>query len=161
MKNSILRSLINLPKQAVTLSRAGNNMTPFTKQQLFQVRNEIDIDWLINEKLNIERQFNGAWRFRCPLCLELNTATQKKTNLARCFSCQKNFNTIDIVIYTKKINFVPSVRLLLALLDKKIPQSDPDKKDSEGSKEHQQKELQAMNRIVALKEIERIKQVIR
>ena len=64
-------------------------------------------------------------------------------------------------IYTKKINFVPSVRLLLALLDKKIPQSDPDKKDSEGSKEHQQKELQAMNKIVALKEIERIKQVIR
>ena len=136
-------------------------MTPFTKQQLFQVRNEIDIDWLIDEKLNVERQFNGAWRFRCPLCLQLNTATQKKTNLARCFSCQKNFNTIDIVIYTKKINFAPSVRFLLALLGKKTPQSGPDKKDSEGSKEHQQKELQAMNRIVALKEIERIKQVIR
>jgi len=29
-------------------------MNPFTKQQLFQVRNEIDIDWLINEKLPIE-----------------------------------------------------------------------------------------------------------
>ena len=136
-------------------------MTPFTKQQLFQVRNEIDIDWLINEKLSIERQFNGAWRFRCPLCQGLNTATQKKTNLARCFSCQKNFNTIDIVIYTKKINFVPSVRFLLSLLDKKTPQSDPDKKDSGEVKEHQQKELLAMNRIVALKEIERIKQVIR
>lgn len=62
-------------------------MNPFTKQQLFRVRNEIDIDWLINEKLNLERQFNGAWRFRCPLCREFNTATQKKTNLARCFSC--------------------------------------------------------------------------
>ena len=136
-------------------------MTPFSKQQLFQVRNKIDINWLINEKLNIERLFNGAWRFRCPLCQELNTATQKKTNLARCFSCQKNFNTIDIVIYTKKINFVPSVRFLLSLLDKKTPQSDPDKKDSGKIKEHQQKELQAMNRIVALKEIERIKQVIR
>lgn len=136
-------------------------MTPFTKQQLFQVRNEVDIDWLISEKLSIERQFNGAWRFRCPLCQELNTATQKKTNLARCFSCQKNFNTIDIVIYTKKLNFVPSVRFLLSLLDKKTPQSDPDKKDSEGSKEHQQKVLQAMNRVVALKEIERIKQAIR
>jgi hypothetical protein len=136
-------------------------MTPFTKQQLFQVRNKIDIDWLFNEKLNIERQFNGAWRFRCPLCLELNTATQKKTNLARCFSCQKSFNTIDMVIYTKKINFVPSVRFLLALLDKKTPPPGSEKKDNEGSKEHQQKELQAMNRIVALKEIERIKQVIR
>jgi len=136
-------------------------MTPFTKQQLFQVRNEIDIDWLISDKLSLDRQFNGMWRFRCPLCQELNTATQKKTNLARCFSCQKNFNTIDIVIYTKKINFVPSVRFLLSLLDKKTLPSDPDKNDNEGSKEHQQKELQAMNRIVALKEIERIKQVIR
>lgn len=54
-------------------------MHSFTKKQLFQVRNEIDIDWLINEKLSIERQFNGAWRFRCPVCQELNTATQKKT----------------------------------------------------------------------------------
>ncbi len=136
-------------------------MTPFTKQQLFQVRNEIDIDWLINEKLNIERQFNGAWRFRCPLCQELNTATQKKTNLGRCFSCQKNFNTIDIVIYTKKINFVPSVRFLLSLLDKKTRQPDADKNNTNNVNAGQQKELQAMNRIVALKEIERIKQVIR
>jgi len=136
-------------------------MASFTKQQLFQVRNEIDIDWLISDKLNLDRQFNGMWRFRCPLCQQLNTATQKKTNLARCFSCQQNFNTIDLVIYTKKINFVPSVQVLFSLLDKKTPQSGPDKKDSEGSKEHQQKELQAMNRIVALKEIERIKQVIR
>ena len=136
-------------------------MTPFTKQQLFQVRNEIDIDWLINEKLSIERQFNGAWRFRCPLCQELNTATQKKTNLARCFSCQKNFNTIDIVIYTKKINFVPSVRLLLALLNKKTRQPDADKNNTSNINADQQKELKAINRIVALKEIERIKQVIR
>ena len=136
-------------------------MNAYTKQQLFQVRNEIDIDWLINEKLCIERHFNGAWRFRCPLCQELNTASQKKTNLARCFSCQKNFNTIDMVIYTKKINFVPSVRFLLTLLDKKTPRSDPNKKDSNEIKGSQQKELQTMNRVVALKEIERIKQVIR
>jgi hypothetical protein len=136
-------------------------MNPFTKQQLFQVRNEIDIDWLINEKLTIERQFNGAWRFRCPLCQELNTATQKKTNLARCFSCHKNFNTIDIVIYTKKINFVPSVRFLLSLLDKKTPQSGSDKKDNEDINGPQQKELKAMNRKIGLKEIERIKQTIR
>ena len=136
-------------------------MTPFTKQQLFQVRNEIDIDWLINEKLSIERQFNGAWRFRCPLCQELNTASQKKTNLARCFSCQKNFNTIDIVIYTKKINFVPSVRFLLSLLNKKTRQPDADKNNTNNINADQQKELKAINRIVALKEIERIKQVIR
>jgi hypothetical protein len=65
------------------------------------------------------------------------------------------------VIYTKKINFVPSVRFLLSLLDKKTPQPGTDKKDNDGIKSSQQKELQTMNRIVALKEIERIKQVIR
>jgi hypothetical protein len=136
-------------------------MHSFTKQQLFQVRNEIDIDWLINEKLSIERHFNGVWRFRCPLCQELNTASQKKTNLARCFSCQKNFNTIDIVIYTKKINFVPSVRFLLSLLNKKTRQPDADKNNTNNINADQQKELKAINRIVALKEIERIKQGIR
>ena len=135
-------------------------MTSFTKQQLVQVRNEIDIDWLISDKLSLDRQFNGMWRFRCPLCQQLNTATQKKTNLARCFSCQQNFNTIDLVIYTKKINFVPSVQFLLALLDKKTPPSGSDKKDNEDINGSQQKELKAMNRIVALQEIERIKQVI-
>ena len=93
-------------------------MIPFTKAQLFQVRNEIDIDWLITDKLNLERQFKGLWRFRCPLCHDFNTATQKTTNLSRCFSCQKNFNTIDLVIYCKKINFAPSVNFLLSLLNK-------------------------------------------
>lgn len=93
-------------------------MHPFTKQQLFRIRNEIDIDWLISDKLNLERQFNGMWRFRCPLCLQFNTATQKKTNLGRCFSCQKNFNTIDLVIYSKKLNFIPAVQFLLSLLEK-------------------------------------------
>ena len=136
-------------------------MTSFTKQQLFQVRNDIDIDWLINEKLSIERQFNGAWRFRCPLCQELNTATQKKTNLARCFSCQQNFNTIDIVIYTKKIDFVPSVRFLLALLDKKTSPSGTDKNNTDNINGFQQKELKAMNKKMGLKEIKRIKQMIR
>ncbi len=95
-------------------------MNPFTKQQLFQVRNDIDIDWLINDKLQLERKFNSIWRFQCPVCQKFNTATQKKNNLARCFSCQQNFNTIDLVIYSKKMNFVPGVQFLLSLLEKKI-----------------------------------------
>lgn len=136
-------------------------MNPFTKQQLFQIRNEIDIDWLINEKLNLERQFNGAWRFRCPLCQQLNTATQKKTNLARCFSCQKNFNTIDLVIYSKKINFVPSVHYLLPLLNKKTPQPASDKKHNNDMSGSQAKKVNAINRKIGLKEIERLKQILR
>ncbi len=131
-------------------------MSPFTKQQLFQVRNDIDINWLINEKLHLERQFNRIWRFQCPVCQEFNTATQKKNNLARCFSCQQNFNTIDLVIYTKKVNFVPAVQFLLSLLDKKST--------SNGCVHHlsiEKKVIKTRDRKVGFQAIEKMKQIIR
>ena len=131
-------------------------MAPFTKQQLFQVRNDIDIDWLIDEKLHLQRQFKSIWRFQCPLCQQFNTATQKKNNLARCFSCQQNFNTIDLVIYSKKMNFVPSVQFLLSLLEKKstsngrIHNLSPEKKV-----------IKNQDRKVGFQAIEKMKQIIR
>ena len=131
-------------------------MDPFTKQQLFQVRNDIDIDWLINEKLQIERQFNRIWRFQCPICQQFNTATQKKNNLARCFSCQKNFNTIDLVIYSKKVNFVPGVQFLLSLLEKK---------STSNGRVHnlsaEKKVIKKQDRKVGFQAIEKMKQIIR
>jgi len=136
-------------------------MKPFTKQQLFQVRNEIDIHWLISEKLNLERQFNGAWRFRCPLCQEFNTATQKKTNLGRCFSCQKNFNTIDLVIYSKQVNFVPSVKWLLSLLDENKPSNCLGQIKIDASNGFQHKAVRVKNREIGLQEIKRLKQIVR
>ena len=131
-------------------------MNPFTKEQLVQVRNEIDIDWLINEKLNLERQFKSIWRFQCPMCQQFNTATQKKTNLARCFSCQKNFNTIDLVIYSKKMNFAPSVQFLLSLLGKKTKS-----KGSDNAMNKKEKEVKTLDRKAGLQAIEKMKQIIR
>ncbi len=131
-------------------------MNPFTKQQLFLIRNDIDIDWLINEKLQIERQFNHIWRFQCPICQQFNTATQKKNNLARCFSCQKNFNTIDLVIYSKKVNFVPGVQFLLYLLEKK---------STSNGRVHnlsaEKKVIKKQDRKVGFQAIEKMKQIIR
>ena len=135
-------------------------MAAFTKQQLFQVRNEMDIDYLISNKLNLERQFNGMWRFRCPLCQQFNTATQKKTNLGRCFSCQQNFNTIDLVIYTKKINFVPAVQWLLSLLDNKISTGQVNQKTKIESRELPDKKVRTVNRTKGRQEIEKIKRMI-
>ena len=134
-------------------------MTTFTKQQLFQVRNEIDIDVLITDKLNLERQFNGMWRFQCPLCQQFNTATQKKTHLSRCFSCQQNFNTIDLVIYSKKINFVPAVQWLLTLLENKTP-AVPKSQKTKKMADHRDEKGWIENRIKGRQEIEKIKRMI-
>ena len=88
-------------------------MSHFSQQQLHQLRNQLPINYLIQEILSMNSIYNGLWRFQCPLCSEFNTATQEKTNLGRCFSCQKNFNTIDLVIYVKKFSFKQSVEFLL------------------------------------------------
>ena len=79
------------------------------------MRNHIPISALIENVLNMPtRTTEGVFRFICPVCGEFNTAVNLKTNLARCFSCEKNFNTIDLVMTTEKMNFVKAVRFLKA-----------------------------------------------
>jgi hypothetical protein len=89
----------------------------FTGNELFKLRNLIPIDRLIKEQLNIpSKDIEGFFRFLCPLCNEFQTATNPKTNLARCFRCQTNFNPIDLVMIVKGIGFVESVKYLKPLL---------------------------------------------
>ena len=54
----------------------------------------------------------GQFRFICPICSEFNSATNPKTNLGRCFRCQKNFNPIDMVMAVQKCTFVQAVKVL-------------------------------------------------
>jgi CHC2 zinc finger len=85
----------------------------FTSHQLHILRNDIAIDALIEKALCIpSRIADGYFRFLCPLCKESNTAVNPETNLARCFRCRQNFNTIDLVMKIRKLNFVQSVRFL-------------------------------------------------
>jgi len=85
----------------------------FTNHELYILRNDIAIDALIEKALCIpSRIADGCFRFLCPLCKEFNTAVNPETNLARCFSCERNFNTIDLVMTIKKLDFVDSVRFL-------------------------------------------------
>ena len=87
----------------------------FSAQELYNVRNHIPVSALIETVLNMPtRTTEGVFRFLCPVCGEFNTAVNFKTNLARCFSCEKNFNTIDLVIIAEKMNFVKAVRFLKA-----------------------------------------------
>ncbi len=84
----------------------------FTTKELFDIRNFIPINELIAELMIPSKISDGYFRFLCPLCNEGQTATNPQTNLARCFRCKKNFNTIDMVMICKKIGFVDSVKIL-------------------------------------------------
>jgi len=77
------------------------------------LRNAIPIDEVIVDLLNLEVRNGGEMlRFRCPLCHNFHTATNHKTNLARCFDCRKNFNPIDMIITVEKCGFVEAVKIL-------------------------------------------------
>ena len=79
---------------------------------LRMLRNDIPIDEVIVDLLNLEVQKNRKTiRFRCPLCYNFHTATNHKTNLARCFDCEKNFNPIDMVITVGNCGFVDAVKI--------------------------------------------------
>lgn len=85
----------------------------YSSDFLRHLRNDIPIDEVIVELLNLEvRNDYQMLRFRCPLCQNFHTATNHKTNLARCFDCKKNFNPIDMVITAGNCGFVEAVKIL-------------------------------------------------
>lgn len=88
----------------------------YSKQLLRRLRNEIPIARLIAEHLKLETKTDGGYiRFLCPICKEFRTATNPKTNLARCFRCEKNFNPVDMVMIVKHYNFREAVECLKGL----------------------------------------------
>jgi len=54
----------------------------------------------------------------CPLCNGFDTAVNPRTNLARCFACEKNFNTIDLVMLVRQADFVQSTKFLQSIHQK-------------------------------------------
>ncbi len=94
----------------------------FSAQELRKLRNHVPIDFLIEKILMIPSKFTeGYFRFLCPLCSEFNTTTSHKTNLARCFRCQEQFNTIELVMVCKQSSFVESVKFLQKYQDRFCP----------------------------------------
>jgi DNA primase len=89
----------------------------YSKELLRMLRNEIPIAILISDLLELPNKMSeGYFRFLCPICSEFNTATNQKTNLARCFRCQKNFNPIDMLMEVKRVSFVDAVEYLNEIL---------------------------------------------
>jgi hypothetical protein len=92
----------------------------FSSAQLFELRNCIPINVVIKDLLMIDsKTIDGYFRFLCPICNKFQTATKALTNLARCFSCQKNFNAIDLVMIVKNMGFVDSVVFLKKVSDRR------------------------------------------
>jgi hypothetical protein len=92
----------------------------YTSNELFVLRNHIPVDSLI-EKLGIPSKMSeGCFRFCCPVCREFDTGVNPRTNLARCFRCEKNYNTIDLVMLVKRSDFIHSVKFLKTIYEKKI-----------------------------------------
>jgi len=85
----------------------------YAKETLRKLRNDIPIAALIADILQLPwKSADGYFRFLCPLCGEFDTATNPKTNLARCFACKQNFNTIDITMIVQRQNFRDAVQFL-------------------------------------------------
>jgi DNA primase len=88
----------------------------FPPDMLKKLRNDIPINLVITNVLKLPTKMSeGYFRFLCPICSDFNTATNPKTNLARCFPCQKNFNPIDMVMDAKHVNFRNAVDYLLTI----------------------------------------------
>jgi hypothetical protein len=91
----------------------------FSSSQLYALRNQINVQMLIEKTLSIPcRMAKGCFRFLCPLCNRFDTAVNPKTNLGRCFRCEKNFNTIDLVMLIRQVDFVHSVKFLQSIHQK-------------------------------------------
>ena len=85
----------------------------YSKEMLRKLRNEIPIAILIADLLKLPNKIcEGYFRFLCPVCSGFDTATNPKTNLARCFRCEKNFNPIDMVMEAKRDGFINAVEYL-------------------------------------------------
>ncbi len=90
--------------------------THYTADFLRMLRNQIPINEVIIDLLNLEvRNDHQLLRFRCPLCDNFHTATNHKTNLARCFDCKNNFNPIDLVMTVENCGFLDAVKILKRL----------------------------------------------
>ena len=98
----------------------------FSSQELFELRNAIPVDMLIKNELQIPSKISeGIFRFLCPICNEFQTAINPTTNLARCFRCERNFNTIDLVMTVRRIGFKESILFLKHLMGK-VPNQNKD-----------------------------------
>ncbi len=91
-------------------------MSLIPAEHLRALRNNVAIVEVISD-LGIATKMRGArLTFRCPECGGFTSATNHRTNLARCFRCQRNFNPIELVMAERDWSFPEAVKYLERLL---------------------------------------------
>jgi len=79
---------------------------------LCRLRNEIPINGLIRRLDLLRMTRDGQLRIVWPRFREYDTATNPRTNLARCFRWETDFNPIDLVMTMHAVPFFEAVRYL-------------------------------------------------
>jgi hypothetical protein len=88
-------------------------MEKFSKEELYELRNQVEIRGLLTQIFEIESKIlEQGLRYRCPSCKTFEVGINPNVNLCRCFKCNRNFNPIDFAMVHKEISFVESVKLL-------------------------------------------------
>lgn len=84
----------------------------YSDDYLRSLRNEISFADLFGALHWPHKQRNRQLVFVCPLCRETQSAVNPRTNLARCFRCEQNFNPIDFTMAARECDFVAAVQYL-------------------------------------------------
>jgi hypothetical protein len=83
---------------------------------LRRLRNDISWELLLEQLRWPHKQRQGQLAFLCPCCGEYLSAVNPRTNLGRCFHCDRNFNPIDFTMVAEQCDFVDAVTFLKPLL---------------------------------------------
>jgi hypothetical protein len=88
----------------------------FDDEFLRRLRNDILWPRLLKHLDWPHKLRHGQLAFLCPRCQEYLSAVHPRTNLARCFHCETNFNPIDFTMAVQDCDFVAAVRYLKPFL---------------------------------------------
>lgn len=88
----------------------------FSQELLWNLRTNLPMEIVLidaSNHLEIPYKRDGLYvRFICPNCSQMQATVHPKNNLAHCFSCNQNFNNIDLFI-SRGYQFTESANILL------------------------------------------------
>ena len=106
------------------MSKETKIRTIIRRDRLRALRNKIDFSHLFGRLgWPWKRREDGVVLFVCPACRESQTSVNPKTNLARCFRCERNWNPIDFTMEVGRMDFLEAYGYLEEMLPKP---ADPD-----------------------------------